>query len=819
MAHRIYVFNADIKNNEEYPHYLGEWNYEIPALLLPLFFGNPKSKGKMMYFDREQGISYLKTFYQLLADRYQLHYKKVYYEPVNTMFEFLESLPYDTFVVNAWDVFNMSEEKHSDQAKDWIEDIKEKYLMYNRAVHKMDLTVFERELLSRSGYTSFLEMLETDWINYGLGYWNEDAYKDHYETFEENGRWGLQDRKGNVHIPAVYEEIYDFNEEGIAVVKKDGQFGYLKNDGHLAVECRYQDALESVFINGKSYGIIQDHERWGIIDLQTGELSVPLLYDSLELLNYRGLFNAQKDGSFRLIDVFNEPIVSDYSEYPFEYDYNQLVFRKQNGTSKRVYYNLEGICLGEYPEDTVYPVGNGYFWVNPNKFQKKISIIRRDGSLLDIEIDKILAFDDFTVLAYRKGKKWRIYDTGSSQFRLGEFEIENVQIDSVIQEMRNTFIVSVSEGTGLYNALEDRWLVPFSRKHKKIESCVQELCRITVQDGMFYYDHQTDTQSPLYDYICEAIDYNKHLLCLFRGTEMLVFDINRELHKVSDSEMGALYQKKYNLRGKDQKYFLDFYQRWIEKTGPGHEKYFDNQTLIAKAGEYEKEGNIKEAIRLYEIGVDRGDASMMVDLAFILTNDEHPESYDLEKGLSLYQKAARQNEPYAWNNLGYHYQNGIGYPQHMGKALECYTKAAELGNGTALGNLGDIYFYGKYAEQNYDLALDYYKKAEKKYCFKRENISEIYYQKRDYANLQRYLRQDHDGTYSHIYYGILYDHGFGVKQSSKKAIRYYEDAMGYMNYFYALERLLHYYKDDPDFADPEKYKQWKQYGEENDMGL
>lgn len=819
MAHRIYVYNVDAENNGQYPWYLGEWNYEIPALLLPLFFGNPRSKGKLMYFDRQEGIAKLRTFYQLLADHYQLNYKKVYYEPVNKMFEFLESLPYDTLKMDAWDVFNMSEDRHSDQAKDWIEEIKDQYIIYNRAVQKMDLKILEKAFLKRSGYSSFLEILETDWINYGLGYWNDEAYKDHYETFEENGFQGLKDSKGNVIAPAVYDEIYDFNEEGIAVVQKDGKFGYLKNDGILAVKCLYQDVLEALSINGKNYGLVQADDLWGVMDIDEEEWSVPNSFDDLELLNYTGLFNAKKGEHFRLINQWNKEIVAGNFETPFNFDYQGLVFRKLPGTSKRGYYNLEGVYMGEYPEDTLSPIDNGYYWVNPNKFQHKISIIRPDGSLLDEGIDKLITLDGYMVAAYRKDKKWQIYDTLSERFRLKEFEIENIRVDSFIQEMKNVFTVSVSEGTGLYEASEDRWLVPFSREHQKIESCRPEICRIILQTGMFYYDRKTDVSSPTYDYICEGIDYDNQLLCLFRGSEMLILNKDRRLQKISDSEMGTLYEKRYNLRGKDQKYFLDFYKKWTEKTGPGYENHFDNETLKSKAVEMEREGNIREAVRLYTMGAERGDATMQTNLGFILTNGDNPEFYDLQKGLFWYEKAAKQNESYAWNNLGYHYHNGIGYSQDIQKALECYGKAADLGNGTALGNLGDLYFNGKYVEQNYDLALDYYKKAEKKYSFNRENISEIYYQKKDYANLQRYLRQDYDGTYSHIYYGILYDHGFGVKQNIKKALRYYEDALGYMNYFYALERLLHYYREDPDFADPEKYRQWKKYGEENDMGM
>ncbi len=107
----------------------------------------------------------------------------------------LDALPYDTFVIDAWDVFNMNEEKHSDQAKDWVLEIKEKSRLYDKAISKQNLGWLEKEIFARSGYESFLDMLQTDWVEYGLGYWNDELYKNPTEAFEENSLWGLKDKK------------------------------------------------------------------------------------------------------------------------------------------------------------------------------------------------------------------------------------------------------------------------------------------------------------------------------------------------------------------------------------------------------------------------------------------------------------------------------------------------------------------------------------------------------------------------------------------------------------------------------------------------
>ncbi|AKK74411.1 hypothetical protein OK18_18950 [Chryseobacterium gallinarum] len=819
MAHRLYVYNIDSKTGEQYPYYLGEWNYEIPELLLPLFSCDPRAKGKLLYFDKINGVERLKSFYQLLGEHYQLLYKKAYYEPVNKMFEMLDNLPYDTFVINGWDVFNMSDEKHSDQARNWVFEIKERSKLYDKAMAKQNLGWLEKEIVTRSGYGSFLEILETDWIDYGLGYWNEDLYKDISETFEDNGLWGLKDKKGNIITPPVYEEIFAFSEEGIAVAQKNGKYGYLRNDGKVLIECIYEEAYDSLFIGNKNYGIIEIDQKCGLLNIETGEIVIPCEYEDLEMLRHVYLFNAKKEDKFYLIDVSNKRVIEEGFDEPFEFNYSGLVYRSLKGTSKKAFYTFEGVFLGEHPEDVLSEIGEGYYWVKPNKFQKKISIIKSDGSLLDTEIDTIMLLDYYTSFAYRKAKKWYIYDIKSGEFRLQTHTIENIHRDWFVQFMKNVFLLSDENGWGLYNAAEDRWLLPSSKEYKKLESCREEIFRVTTSDGMFYFDQKTDTQSSIYDYIGEGIEYNEQMLCLYKGEQMFILDTKRQLHQVSDNQLGALYEKRHNLRGKDQKYFLDFYKGWTERKGAGYEKYFDDATLMSRAEEYINEGKIEEAVRLYEIGVSRGNTDMMVELGYIYVHDDYPEFYDLEKGLALYEKAAAKNHAIAWNNLGYHYQNGIGYPQDIKKALKCFKKSAESGEGLAMQNLGLLYFYGEYVLQDYDLALEYYKQAEKKFYFNDEKIAEIYYQKSDYDNLQRYLRKDKENTYSNIYYGIMYDEGLGVKMNSKKAIKYYEKSLEYAYYTTALSRLLYFYKEDPAFADPEKYQYWKRFGEENEMEL
>ncbi|WP_270087311.1 SEL1-like repeat protein [Sphingobacterium sp. SYP-B4668] len=816
MAHRIYTYNIDYKSKDNFPHYLGEWNYAIPELLIPLFSGNPRNRGTLLYFDKEEGISRLRTFYNLLGDTYQLHHQEKYEAAISKMFGFLENLPFNTLMMDATDVFNMNDERHRDQAKDWVEEIVEKTKFYNLAMSSRDINLLN-DIVLKSGYASFLEILQKDWIDYGLGYWNEDAYKESSaEIFEQDDLWGVKDSKGNVLVPPTYENIYEFTADGIAVVQKDGRYGYLNDNGVEVVPCQYHDACDAFRIDGQLYGEALQDSQWGVLHIDSGKWSIPAQHDEQAKL-YGGLFNVKRSGNYCLLNVKNEQVIGEDSEFPFEFEYPDLILTRDGGTSKRRYYNLDGVYLGAYLEDVLHPISAGYYWVSPNKYQQKISILSPNGTTLAEEIDRIVVLPDYNSIAYIKQKRWYLYDVQQEQDRLAGHEIEKVNIDALCNYMPDVFVIVEGGAYGVYHALQDRWLVPISQQHRKIEHCHLELLRITLVDGMQYFDQKMKVLSDKYDFICQPMDYSSQLLCLFSNDKMWVLDNNRQLCEVKDGQMGALHENAHNLRKEDQRYFLDYYKQWTQRMGNGFETYFDDDTLYQKGRAHAKAGDVRSAIQHYTIGAQRGNARMAFELGSIYTTD--PEFEDIPLGVQHYEEAALQDYPNAWNDIGYLYQNGIGYSQDTARAIIAYEKAATLGSGLALCNLGDLYFYGNHVDQDYDRALEYYKKSEKKGYSSLENMSEIYYKKEDYTTLQRYLRKDYEETYAHIYYGILYDHGYGVKHNAKKAIDFYEKSMAYARYFYALERLLFYYKTHPTYADQTKYEQWSTFAKEHDMEL
>jgi len=68
---------------------------------------------------------------------------------------------------------------------------------------------------------------------------------------------------------------------------------------------------------------------------------------------------------------------------------------------------------------------------------------------------------------------------------------------------------------------------------------------------------------------------------------------------------------------------------------------------------------------------------------------------DLHKAYDWYQKAAKQNDPIAQNNLGVFYEQGLVVKQNYGDAAKWYRESAEWGYRYAQYNLGILYYEGR----------------------------------------------------------------------------------------------------------------------------
>lgn len=170
-------------------------------------------------------------------------------------------------------------------------------------------------------------------------------------AFCEKGKWGYIDRTGKIIVEPIYEEADLFSDNGLAAVKKDGKWGYIMETGEVFIEPVYDKAtlfdefgLAAVTLDGEQMwinennipivediegGIVQNADSEGLaiicsegkygLTVYTGNMIQDCIYDSLETIpGYRGLYKAEKDGKYGIIDKDGKVVVDiQYEDFNF----------------------------------------------------------------------------------------------------------------------------------------------------------------------------------------------------------------------------------------------------------------------------------------------------------------------------------------------------------------------------------------------------------------------------------------------------------------------------------------------------------------------
>ena len=212
-----------------------------------------------------------------------------------------------------------------------------------------------------------------------------------------NGLCGFVNTKGEVAIPAKFEDANGFND-GLARVYRNGLYGYINTQGELVVD--YQWASASNFSEGLAY-VKSKEDRYGYIDT-TGALVIPTVY-SYAYACENGCMKVE-DGSYynplyinkagETIDAPSNPVQEIFTIEETKKGSTETFTLFANGRCIATTSLYDGYDAG-YSYNSIYPIENAdSLWVirqHAKSYTATATVV--SDILYDSAADKILMED------------------------------------------------------------------------------------------------------------------------------------------------------------------------------------------------------------------------------------------------------------------------------------------------------------------------------------------------------------------------------------------------------------------------------------------
>lgn len=244
-------------------------------------------------------------------------------------------------------------------------------------------------------------------------------------------------------------------------------------------------------------------------------------------------------------------------------------------------------------------------------------------------------------------------------------------------------------------------------------------------------DEYADRMTALFDESKELLlsvsgpfyyDYEDLMAYLQNQTDMLKTDLTSPHHpdgvtsEFFTSEISAdqLYQKALILFEKEtEESDREAFELFIKAAEAGDPRAMGKLATIYRMG-FGVEANDKEAFYWAKMGAAYDDPWSLWNMGFCYLNGIGT-AINYEEAYRLFVKASEMEDRevcgYAYNDIGYMYENGLYVNQNAATAVSWFKKGASLDNPYAMFNLSNCYLDGFGIDQSFDQALTWMEKA------------------------------------------------------------------------------------------------------------
>lgn len=820
MSHRTYLYNISTSSiAESTDKMMMEWGYEMPLMLQPLLIAGGFVSGNNynnhveyndsgLYYNSGPGIENLKRFYKFLADQPGLITNiERFKDARDKLFNYLDKLTGSYFHLDIWDVLNMEDTPHEEQARLWLANIAHNNLVITQAMDTGDISLLNYKNLKdvSPAFHTFPELLNYEDYDYGWScIWVDPEEDVPYEIFEENKLWGLKAKDSHVLLPAQFDEFYSFGPHNLAVVSKNGSYGYVDTAGRIAIPLTFEDAFDFEY---SGVAVVTRQNKSGLINTK-GDQITQLVYDELETIGTGDCFNAKKESRWGVIDLSGQVVIdfehTDIIEAGYGFYYTGV-----SGMKNKKIYNEFFKFLGEFPIDSVENLDDGLILIKAHKGLNSSLLYKKDGTMLDSGFEKINRQTNFNdLLIIRKGKKH------GAVSRKNESYVLPCEYDAILDigarvnnGIADLALVHQADKKGIYdgNPGNPSWLIPLDdfQQILWLDETVfalqkKQMWSIAVaNNNISDFEFDLVVQKPNENGFAYAFKADK----VYSASETAITPTNKAVALAHASEDYAYYFE-YETRKR-----LFAYGKGISK---------DDERIIAElssaydlgvqataaydAKDYEK------SIYYDTMASEKGYALSMNNLAHLYYNLDG--FIDDDKAFYWYHKSAMGSNENGMNGLGMCYRRGIGTPVDIEKALFWLNKAAEAHLAIANNNLGELYTEDLLLPPNYDKALEYYQAAADLGEPRNNWLGYLYDLKGDYEKAFMYyqLAAEEGIDVSAYNLGILYLNGLGTVKNVARAVESFKLALD-LDYQQAHIELALIYRNEAGVKDEQKVKQ------------
>lgn len=821
MSHRTYLYNINTPSvAENADKMMMEWGYEMPLMLQPLLVAGGFISGNNynnhvefndsgLFYDSKPGIENLKRFYKFLEEQPGLIVNAEKFKDArDKLFNYLDKLTGNYFHLDIWDVLNMDDTPHAEQAGMWLANIAYNNQVITAAMDAGDISLLNYKNLRdvSPAFRSFPELLNYEDYDYGWScIWVSAEEQLSYEIFEENELWGLKSKDGQVLLNPQFDEFYAFGPNNLAVVSQNNKYGYVDTAGRIVIPLVWDDAYDFEY---SGVAIVTLQKKSGLINTK-GDQITPLVYDELEVVGDGSAFNAKKEAFWGLIDTTGQVVIDFEHQDVIDAGYG-FYHTKVSGQKNQKIYNDFFKYLGEFPIDSIENLDKGLLLIKPHKGLNSNLLYKKDGTLLDSDFEKINRQTNFKdILVIRKDKKHGIIS------RKNESYVLPCQYDAILDiratvndEISDIALVHQADKKGIYDGNPDNssWLIPLDDYqqilwlHETVFTLQKnQMWSIANAPNHNIGDFEFDlvVQKPNEDGFAYAFKADK----VYSVSEAAITPTSKSVALEHASEDYAYY-----FEHETRKRLLA-YGKGIDRND---ERIADEltpaYTLCNQATEAYEAKDYAKSIYYDTIAAEKGYTLSMNNLAHLYYNIEG--FIDDDKAFYWYHKSATGGNENAMNGLGMCYKYGIGTPVDIDQALFWLNQAAEEQLAIANNNLGDLYSEDLLLPSDHDKALQYYQAAADLGEPRNNWLGYLYDLKGDYEKALHYyqLGADEGIDVSAYNLGIFYSNGLGTSKNVIKAIDSFKLALN-CGYQQAHIELALIYQNETGFKDKQKVQQ------------